>query len=76
MDLKSMDIFEIQAYMEEQGYWMVLKSPLEKGDFWSCGFTQLGCSGFNGQPDYESFGATAQEAVVLAAADHQREVMG
>lgn len=63
---ESFDLFEIQELMQNRGYWMVLKSPFEPRGSWFCGFTPLGASGWNGQPDYHGTGSYAQEAAVNA----------
>lgn len=71
-DIESMDIFEIQELMERRGYWMELKSPFNVGENWACGFTALGCSGWNGRPDYQGFAKTAQEAAVNAVLEYEK----
>jgi len=45
------------------GWWMSLTSPWRNGDYWFCGLTPKGATGWNGRPDIEASGETAPEAI-------------
>lgn len=49
-------------------YHAVLRTPFEKGSKkYSCGFTPLGCTGWNGRPDIEAIEKTMELAICKAA---------
>lgn len=47
-------------------YHVRVTGPFRLGDPYFAGFTPLGCSGFNGRPDYQASGKTAALAICWA----------
>ena len=58
---------EIVEAMHKRGYWCELKSPFDKDQPWFAGFTPHGCSGWNGQPDYQMSASSGPIALAKAA---------
>ena len=63
------DAMEGVEKMSERGWWARIDSPFTKneGEFYTCGFTPMGTTGWNGRPDHYSQGKTAPLAICIAA---------
>lgn len=60
------DAWELVEQAERDGFWLKIHSPFVAGDAWHAGFTPLGITGWNGQPDYAGAAPTAPRAICLA----------
>lgn len=57
----------VAAMLKRGLYLDVLRGPREVGGVWWAGWTGVGCTGWNGGPDYYTPGATANEALWRSA---------
>lgn len=60
------DAWRVVDKLQEQ-FWLELKSPFNRGEKWTAGFTPRGTSGSNGTPDFSAAGETAPLAICRAA---------
>lgn len=65
----SLDLFSSWPIVEKLSdrFHAVIKTPFQKGAKFVCGFTPLGCSGWNGRPDFQAVEATLPLAICKAA---------
>ena len=68
LEAPDMTVEELAERAAAKGLWIVFRSPVDAADgSFIIGFTQAGFTGWNGRPDHQFIGPTAQDACQKAA---------